>query len=146
MAYILEPSRFSPHLPHGVIHSFSTNTYVLPCFVTYALPRSMEFRHWQMQHAIHAQFPDPPPLTSQILPSGGPNVQRLASSCTWCGRALCSVVDILGMLCGVTLPLDPLLLLLSYMEDIEGDTCTKLFLTCALILCEKGNCFAMEIH
>lgn len=48
-----------------------------------------------------------------------------------------SVADTLETVCGVEIPLDPLTLLLSHLEDIEGDRYTKLFLTYSLFYARR---------
>lgn len=191
------------------------------------LPRSFQFRYWQLRHALTAQFPGPITLNSdsierlltselllkplstiymyltvaydtdtshvlakwredipnldediweecvstfissmiasrdrfvqlkflhrayytpQRLASINPSLSPLCTRCSteqgsffhmvWTCNKICpywrGVTDVLTEVCGATLTLDPLVFLLSYLGDVEGDRYTKLCLTFAL--------------
>lgn len=48
-----------------------------------------------------------------------------------------SVADILGNICGIKIPLNPLTMLLSHLDDIEGDRYIKLCLTYSLFYARR---------
>lgn len=76
---------------------------------------------------------------SDIYPSLSPLCTRCSSERgsffhkVWTCQKICpywqEVADVLTGICGFTVPLDPLLFLLSYLGDIEGDRYTKLCMT-----------------